>query len=63
MDFKIKKAENGYIVDRNSYYEQSQVYLTLDGVMDFLLLHFEGRCENFRGDKYGKVIIQRKAVE
>jgi hypothetical protein len=53
---RIEKVKNGYIV---STWRTKEVLATLDEVLGRLLLHFEGRCESFGGDSYGKVIVER----
>ncbi len=57
---KIKQAMNGFIVTTDNSIEH--VFLTLDEVFDYLLLHYEGRGSTFTGDLYGKVRIERTPV-
>ena len=54
---RIEKVANGYTVtDR---YGLTHVFHNIEEVFRHLLLHFEGRCENFGGQSYGKVIVEK----
>lgn len=52
---KIEKCSNGYIIT----YADGQKHISLDieGIFDIMLCHFEGKCETFYGDSYGKVEV------
>lgn len=57
MNITIEKVNNGYIVKTNL---ETLVYKTLDEVMEFMLLHYEGLCSSFTGQLFGKVQVYRK---
>lgn len=52
----IRPVENGYIID---VVGRERIATTLDEVLNFLLLHFEGKASTFNGDLYGYVSIAR----
>lgn len=57
----IEKVDNGYIL-RGNHWEE--VYSSLEGVFDRLLLAFDGRSKHFSGDHYGEVsIVRGKAAD
>ena len=55
-DVVIMKASNGYVVSVNHSHE---IYSTLDGVLERLLLHYEGLSSHFTEDSFGRVDILR----
>jgi len=57
MKIGIEKVNNGYIVKT---FTSTLVYKTLDEVMEFMLLHFEGLAPEFTGELFGKVQVYRK---
>lgn len=57
VQYQVRSAENGYIFQ--GAYGGEQVFKTLDELLNHLLLMFEGRCEHFNGDSWGRVAIER----
>jgi hypothetical protein len=57
-EVKIRKVSNGYVVQGASY-DSEDVYVTLDDVMEDLLMRFEGRYPDAGGECYGRVTIDR----
>ena len=55
----IEKVSNGYIVIDNR--GQRKVFLALQEVFDYLLLHFEGLAVSFSGELFGQVIINTQS--
>jgi hypothetical protein len=56
---QIEKVKNGYIVREYSPLDETRIFRTLDEVFEEMLMEFEGRCDTFGGDSYGKVIVER----
>jgi len=58
---EIEKVANGYIVT----YEggMKEVYRVVDEVFKELLGAFESRSEDFHGNLYGKVTVDRKETK
>lgn len=54
----IRKVNNGYVVTDTRGTEH--VFRNLDEALGFMLLHFEGRASSFRGNSFGRVVIQRE---
>ena len=55
---QIKKAHNGYIVE--STVGTTMVFLTIDDLLNDLLLRFEGLAKTFSGKSRGGVIVWRE---
>ena len=55
---EIRKVKNGYIVTNK--YDMEEIHTTLESVFAYMLSHFEGRAEFFRGESFGVVEIHRK---
>jgi hypothetical protein len=56
---QIKKVDNGYIVTTGGAFSfKERIHSDIESVFKDALLHFEGRCENFGGDSYGKVRVE-----
>jgi hypothetical protein len=51
----IEKVYNGYIVVNS---RETMVYSTLVEVLNFTLLHFEGKSKSFGAESYGEVLIR-----
>jgi hypothetical protein len=59
MSAKIERAQNGYMF-YGGVLSQPEIFLTLDELFERLLLYYEGRCDSFGGDLFGKVIVERE---
>jgi hypothetical protein len=55
---RIDDADGGYVVYKDNL-TKPRIFVKLEDVLAYALLHFEGRCEHFNGDKYGSVEIRR----
>ena len=53
---KIQKIKNGFLLDCAG---SLIAFHTLEDVFTHLLQHYEGLAYTFKGDLYGKVIIER----
>lgn len=53
---EIEKVQNGFIVNICG---QKEIAASTEDVFRRLLEHYEGRCEQFNGDSYGKVKVYR----
>ena len=53
---QIERVYNGYIFRPNI--GEAELFLSIQGLFDRLLLYFEGRASNFNGEAYGKVVIE-----
>jgi hypothetical protein len=56
-NLQVRAADGGYILTYPSGGEK--VVHSLEEVMEWLLLHFEGRASTFTGDMFGQVTIER----
>jgi len=63
MEIKIEKAKNGYILKESQGTGALKIFYTIQELFDWLLLIFEGKSENFKGDLYGKVEIKIKEIK
>lgn len=62
--FSVAKVDNGYILKSDSWVSpRHEIFKTLDEVLARLLMVFEGRCESFGGQSYGKVRVYRECPE
>lgn len=60
MKVEIEKVENGYIARSIHIGGYTTVSNSLEELFNQLLLMFEGLSESFSGNRYGKIVIQRK---
>ena len=53
----IKKLSEGYYLECGNL---TYACKTLEEIFEHILLHFEGRCNTFIDNSYGKVTIERE---
>lgn len=56
-EIKIQSAQNGYICTHQN--GVVTVYQSFDDVLEYLLLMFEGKCKEFTGESFGRVVVER----